>query len=76
MSGDGAIPLVRSVSTSLPSIHDSPGGGRGKKGGCVQSWTSSDTFGLTSRLLVFLDAGLVVMTMTGRDEYGDDGRYV
>lgn len=55
------------------------GGEKGKTGrgnASVQSWTRSETFGLATRLLVFLDAGFVVMTMTGADEYGDDGRYV
>lgn len=45
----------------------------GSVGGTVQSCTSNETFGLASRLFVFLDDGLDVMTMTGFEEYWDDG---
>lgn len=42
-------------------------------GGPSQSWTNSETFGLTTRLLVFFDEGFVVITMTGAEEYCEEG---
>jgi hypothetical protein len=32
-----------------------------------------DTFGFATRLFIFLEAGFVVMTMTGEAEKGDEG---
>ena len=47
------------------------------RGWNIQSCTSNDTFGFSTRLLVFLDDGFVVITMTGAcGEKRDDGRYV
>lgn len=40
----------------------------------TQSWTRRDTFGFCRRLLVFLEEGLVVITIVGVLEYGVDGR--
>lgn len=42
----------------------------------VQSCTSRETLGLATRLVILRDAGLVVNTMTGAEEYGEEGRYV
>lgn len=79
----GARPLVRkegkgewlvwwyllSLSLSLSQVLASFAGE-----GDIQSWTSRETLGLADRLFIFLLAGLVVMTMTGAREKGDDGR--
>ena len=50
--------------------------GDGDSGRDTQSCTRSDTLGFATRLFIFLLAGLVVMTMTGAEEKGEDGRYV
>lgn len=42
-------------------------------GGFSQSWTNSETLGLTTRLLVFFEEGFVVITITGEEEYCDEG---
>ena len=59
-------PLVRKL------CHQNSAGDRS----CAQSCTKSETLGLATRLLVFFDAGFVVITMTGAVEYGEEGRYV
>lgn len=40
----------------------------------VQSCTSRDTLGFVMRLFIFFEAGLVVMTITGDCENGEEGR--
>jgi hypothetical protein len=41
----------------------------------TQSCTRSETWGFVRRLAIFLEAGLVVITMTGSEgEYGEEGR--
>lgn len=44
--------------------------------GFLQSCTNNDTLGLRTKLLVFFEDGFVVITMTGKDEYCEEGMYV
>lgn len=45
-----------------------------KQEGVLQSCTRRETLGLATMLMVLREAGFVVMTMTGCEEYGEDGR--
>lgn len=53
---------------------------RGRKrwnGRCgLQSWTRRDTDGLATMFVILREEALVVMTMTGVELYGEEGRYV